>query len=427
MKYKYIDKRLCIAILPCMSKPNSYYLKWSTFFSSLTLYTPIVPLYFLMHGVGLGTVVMSQTAYAAAIILLEVPTGALADKFGHRKSVIASAVVGPLGLLTVLAWPTTVGLFVSYMLFGLSEALESGSKEALLFEGNKADGKRNEFKKHLSHILSYDTLAFAVGTAIVGVLYGIYGSRSFVPLILATAFTKLITLAITLKLHDVGTPEPEFQSSNMWHMFKQSIGYIRDNRGLRNITYVRLLTLPSIYVVYSSYQAYFEANHVSPYFIGFVLTMGGLANAITMRYAHKLEEYWSLDKAVLYLNLMLGLTYLVFSLVRQPWLLVSVYVLMQAQYNLQEPIISDYANDRIESGIRATVLSGISLIRQIGNTTTKFLLALSLTSYGVSGMLRIQAGYLVAGAMLSYWLLVRCGCTYKIKPRDEAVLQPTID
>ena len=98
-------------------KNNAYYLKWSTFFSALTLYTPIVPLYFMMHGIGVGTVVMAQTFYSLAIVLLEVPTGVLADRFGHRKSVITSALIGPLGLLVVIPWPNIWGLFISYLLF----------------------------------------------------------------------------------------------------------------------------------------------------------------------------------------------------------------------------------------------------------------------------------------------------------------------
>jgi MFS family permease len=359
------------------------------------------------------------------IILMEVPTGALADRFGHRRSVIASGLIGPLGLLTVLVMPTAFGLFLSYLFFGLSEALESGSKEALLFEDTKHRGDRKNFQKHLSHILSYDTLAFAVGTAIVGIVYGVFGSDAFVPLIWATAATKFASFLVTLRLRDVPNNDNDFAGNNMWKLLRQSVGHIRGNQGLRNITYVKLLTIPAIYVLYSSYQSYFESNNVSPYWIGFVLTFGALANTIALRNAHRLERIWSLDKAVLYLNLLLALTHIVFSFVSAPWMLVMTYILLQAQYNLQEPIISDYVNERITSNMRATVLSGISLIRQIGNVMSKFFLALALTPFGVTGMLRIQATYLVFGALLSYWLLVRCGCTYKINHPESGEMLVT--
>ena len=397
-------------------RTNAYYLKWSTFFSALTLYTPIVPLYFMMHGIGVGTVVLAQTFYSLAIVLLEVPTGVLADRFGHRKSVIASALIGPLGLLVVIPWPNIWGLFISYLLFGLSQALESGSKEALLYETNRSSSTPDTFKKQWAHILSYDTLAFAVGTAIVGVIYGRFGSNAFVPLIWLTAVTKLITLVITLQLRDVPVENSATeQGSGMWKLLKSSTQEIRQSATLRTMTYVKLLTLPGIYVLYSSYQGYFEANGVTPYFIGFVLTLGALANSIALRNAHYLERYLSLDKAVLYLALLLGISHLLFSVIHQPWLLVLTYILIQAQYDIQEPIISDYINDRVPSAIRASTLSGISLIRQIGNTMQKFLLGLSLTPFGVPGMLRILSIYLIVGGVISYWLLARCGCTYTLQ------------
>jgi MFS family permease len=407
-------------------RTNAYYLKWSTFFSALTLYTPIVPLYFMMHGIGVGTVVLAQTFYSLAIVLLEVPTGVLADRFGHRKSVIASALIGPLGLLVVIPWPNIRGLFISYLLFGLSQALESGSKEALLYETNRSSGVPGTFKKQWAHILSYDTLAFAVGTAIVGVVYGRFGSSAFVPLIWVTAVTKLITLAITLRLRDVPIENSAAdKGSGMWKLLKSSTQEIRQSPTLRTMTYVKLLTLPGIYVLYSSYQGYFEANGVTPYFIGFVLTLGALANSIALRNAHRLERYLSLDKAVLYLALLLGISHLLFSVIHQPWLLVLTYILIQAQYDLQEPIISDYINDRVPSAIRASTLSGISLIRQIGNTMQKFLLGLSLTPFGVPGMLRILSIYLIVGGVVSYWLLARCGCTYTLqKPGTSEVPTP---
>ena len=405
-------------------KSNAHYLKWSTFFSSLTLYTPIVPLYFMMHGIGIGTVVLAQTFYSLAIVLLEVPTGLVGDRFGHRQSVILSALVGPIGLLMVLAWPTLWGLFGSYLFFGLSQALESGSKEALLFESSRGSASNSTYKKQWSQVLSYDTLAFAVGTALVGIVYGRFGASAFVPLIWATAATKLVTLLVTLKLKDAPTHEaaPE-NSSGMWQLLKHSTEQIRQSNTLRTMTYVKLLTLPGIYVLYSSYQTHFEAHNVSPYLIGFVLTLGALANSLTLRNAHRLEQYLSLDRAVLWLTLLLGISHAVFSVVHQPWLLVATYIFIQAQYDLQEPIISDYINDRVPSAVRASTLSGISLIRQLGNTMQKFLLALSLTPFGVPGMLRILSLYLIVGGLVSYWLLVRCGCTYTLKPRRQYTVE----
>jgi DHA3 family tetracycline resistance protein-like MFS transporter len=367
--------------------------------------------------------VLSQAAYSIAIILSEVPTGIIGDKFGHRKSVILGCLCEVFGIGFILLFPNVVGLFGGYILLGIGQSFQSGSTEALLYEGTTAAGKKREYKRHLSQILSNDTLAFAVGTGIVGIMYGWRGTSVLQILILCSLISKFLGFLTTLKLKDIENNKPKAVSdSNMWQTFRQSLNVIKRDGTLRNLTYIKLLTLTAQYVILSVYQSYFINNHVPALYVGLVLTAGALANAVCMRNIYRLEKYFSLDKIVLWLNLLMGSTYLVLSFARAPWLLIVVFVLLYAQYNLQDPIISDYINDRTETGIRATVLSGISLIRAIGNTISKILLGLAVAGVSIGGMLRIQAGYLVVGSLVSYWLLIRCGCVYKLsdEPTEEA-------
>lgn len=394
---------------------NPWYLKWSTFFSGLAFYTPVAPLFFLSQGISISVIVLSQAAYSIAIILSEVPTGIIGDKYGHRRSIILGYLLDVIGIAFILLFPNIIGLFGGYILLGIGASFQSGSVEALLYEGTQKEGATKNYRRHLSQILSNDTLAFALGTAVVGIVYGSFGGDALTALIGCSLLSKFIGLLVTLRLKDVEGPESRRASdSTMWQTFKQSLGHIKKDSTLVNLTYVKVLTLTAQYVILSAYQPYLQSNNVSAYFIGFVLTLGALANSVAMRNVHRLEKWLSLDKAVLVLGGLMGLTYLAFSTVSTPVALIVSFIFLQAQYNLLDPIISDYINDRTSTGIRATVLSGISLIRSIGNTLSKVLLGLAIAGVGVSGMLRIQALYLIIGSLVSYWLLVKCGCVYKL-------------
>lgn len=401
---------------------NPLYLKWSSFLGGLAFYAPVAPLFFLSQGVSLSLIVLSQAAYSIAILLSEVPTGVFGDKYGHRKSIILGGLCEAAGIGFILLFPNVVGLFGGYILLGIGASFQSGSVEALLYESSKSTGTVSKYKRHLAQILSNDTLAFAIGTAVVGVTYGAFGNQVLTGLIICSLLAKLAGMLATLGLKEVEHSDSRTASdSTMWQTFKSSISHIKSDSTLINLTYVKLLTLTAQYVIISAYQPYFQENNVSPYFIGFVLTMGGLANSLTMRNVHRIEKYLSLDKAVLVLGGLMGLTYLTFSIVNSPWLLVLTFVVLQAQYNLLDPIISDYINDRTASGTRATVLSGISLIRSIANTGSKILLGLAIAGVGVAGMLRIQAAYMIVGTIVSYWLLTKCGCVYRLssEPSDQ--------
>jgi len=395
---------------------NPTILKLWSFFGGLAFYTPVIVLYFLNAGVDLSLIVIAQAVYSIAIILAEVPTGVLADTIGHKKSVIIGSVVEVSAFVAFLLMPDIFGLMLGYALLGLGDAFQSGSTEALLYEGEKQSGTTKNYRKHFAQMMSFRTLAFAIGTAIAGILYGT-GGMDLLPLIIVLSLlAKLAGGFVVFGARDVTIENTEqLKDSGMWRTFLRGMRYIKGDKTLKNIMYVKLLTLTGQYVLFSSYQPYFEENGVSAYFIGLVLTIGGLTNALTMRYIHLVEEYLSLDKIVLYCNLGLAATYALFAVASEPWLLVLSFILLQAQYNLQTPIMSDYVNDRTESDIRATVISGMSLAYSIANTGAKVLLGLMLAGFSFQFMIYAQVGYLVFGALLSYWLLVRCGCIYKLK------------
>jgi hypothetical protein len=81
-------------------------------------------------------------------------------------------------------------------------------------------------------------------------------------------------------------------------------------------------------------------------------------------------------------------------------------------------MVSDYINDQVSSDMRATVLSGISFIRSTADLVSKFTLGFVAAGFGVVGLLRFQAAYLVIGGLLSWWLLKRCGCIYVLNKSE---------
>ncbi len=393
---------------------NPYYLKLMGFTGNISIATPILPLYLLDNGVSLAAFLLGQAVYSITAIAAEVPTGVMADRIGHRKSVILGSVFALLVAIMYLVMPNVYGFYIAMVFAGLSESLYSGSNEALLFDSLKTTD-RNSYKKQFAHVLSNGTLAFSIGTAIVGLSLGLWNSSIYFTLLVIAAIIKAVNVAVSLKLVDPDSHEQlNPADSKMWQTFKDSMSVVSKDSTLKNLTYSKVLTLTAQYVMFGVYAAYFLEGGVSAYWIGFALTLGSLLNGLLMRYVHLLERYLALDKVILYFNLAMAATYLAFATVSSPVLLVALFVLLQGQFNLQNPIVSDYINERVDSNIRATVLSGISLIRQIGNVTSKVLLGLAVAGVGITGMIKIQAAYMFFGSLITFWLLRRCGCVYKL-------------
>ena len=91
----------------------------------------IYPLYAVMFEArgGLDTFQISTLfiIWVVASMALEVPTGALADRYSRRNLLVIGECIRSLGYLSWLVWPTYLGFALGFVLWGAGEALDSGT------------------------------------------------------------------------------------------------------------------------------------------------------------------------------------------------------------------------------------------------------------------------------------------------------------
>jgi len=388
------------------------------FLRGMYFYIPIFTFFLLAEEVSLSAIVISQAVYSLCMFLGEVPTGLLADRYGQKFAIVTGYAVEVFGILLVILFPTALGLYISYGLRGIGGSLLSGSEEALLYESVRTTGLNN-FQKVYGRFLSNDQIGFIVSAAGAGLAYAYLGSASYIPLILLTAVCVGGAGALSFFLIDYRSDilNPT-EGSGMFASLKDSFALIRTNDTILTLTIVGILTLGGEYFMQALYQPHFELNGVSAFWIGAVLSVGTAFSIVTSRYAYLMERYVSLEKIILFINLTLGVCYLLVAVLVHPVFLVGIYVVMNGLFSLQVPIVSDYINARTRSSIRSTVLSGISFVRRFFQMFVTWVLGVTVGVFGIESSLLIQGVYLLIGALLSYYLLVRCGCTYKVVNSD---------
>ncbi|MDP3794993.1 MAG: MFS transporter [bacterium] len=384
------------------------------FLKGLYFYIPIFTFFLLAENVSLSAVVISQVFYSLFVFLGEVPTGLFADRFGQKTSIIFGYTIEAIGIALVIVFPTTVGLYIAYSMRGLGSSFLSGSEEALLYESVKQSGKNN-FQKIYGQFLSNEHIGFIVSTALAGFAYQYLGERAFIPLI---AFTALCILgagiaSLFLKNFEAKITDAS-EGAGMFSLLKQSFSLIRRNDTIFTLTVVGALTIAGEYFIQAVYQPHFEINHVTAFWVGGALSIGTILNVIATRNAYLLEKYLTLEKILLMLNITLGAAYIMMAFLLHPIFLVGLYILMNGLFNLQAPIVSDYINTRTKFSIRTTVLSGISFVRRFFQVFITWALGVSVGVLGIQTSLVLQGVYLIVGISIGYYLLVRCGCTYKV-------------
>ena len=146
-------------------------------FFSARFYYPVYALLFLDYGLTLGQFAILNGIWAATIVLLEVPSGALADTLGRRKLLILAGVLMVVGMAVLLVAPIGGGtllfsLFVvNRVLSGAAEAAASGADEALAYDSLKAAGQEDRWGRVLERVQRDTSLAFFFAMMIGAAVY----------------------------------------------------------------------------------------------------------------------------------------------------------------------------------------------------------------------------------------------------------------
>lgn len=131
---------------------------------------PVLVLHMTDRGIDLALIGVAFALRAICVVLLEVPTGGLADAIGRKPVALASQAFTLVSLvfLLVVTGPFTLVLYAIFQ--GIGAALHSGALEAWYVDALQRTGHGESLQKHLATVSVAQTAAMLVGAALGGVL-----------------------------------------------------------------------------------------------------------------------------------------------------------------------------------------------------------------------------------------------------------------
>lgn len=318
---------------------------WILFYLSITNYS----------GIG----IVESTLFFTAIIL-EVPTGALADILGKRKTIIISFFLSALCNFGIAYSTNLNNLLISVILGGIGMSLYSGAFDALIYDSLLQDKKESTFNKVLSRITSQQLIMMAICSVIGGYLY-IYNNH--LPFLLCGIFA-LVASGLSLFF-----TEPRYDTEKF--SFKN---YLKQNTdGFKHLFNKNLLKIVPFLIIVGSFYALsdemldsmlgFEFG-LSSEMLGILFSVIALVGALFSYLSGKISKDKDLFYLVLVLTGLSALTYLlspIAGVVLGSFLLISRTAIMAIHSNYQSTLL----NQHIESKYRATTLSSFSLIKTL--------------------------------------------------------------
>ena len=146
-------------------------------FFNARFYYPVFTIFFLDFGLTLEQFALLNVAWAASIVLLEVPSGALADTLGRKNLLVATGVLMVLEM-TILCFvpqgnPDLLFAFflINRILSGTAEAAASGADEAIAYDSLKKDGNIADWGRVFEKQMRVKSIGFIIAMSIGAAVY----------------------------------------------------------------------------------------------------------------------------------------------------------------------------------------------------------------------------------------------------------------
>lgn len=370
-------------------------------FFNARFYYPVFAILFLDFGLTLEQFALLNTVWAATIVAMEVPSGALADIIGRKKLLVVAGwlMVVEMALLCLVPRGNTSLLFVVFLInricSGTAEAAASGADESIAYDTLKAHGADHQWPAVLSRQMRLRSVGSIIALSVGAALY----DPTFVqklcqwvgwditvtqdvtmrlPLILTFVFA-VITLAAAYGMQETNGTEKDTGAPAGRQSVKEALKLtLRAGGWIWRTPFALVLILAGVMfdnvtrvtiTLGSQYYRLIEIPEAAFGIIGAGMAgIGMLVPSLAQRMATRLTptfNFWILG--LLTFGGLMGVSLFL------PWFgLFPMVILMTAMFLLNF-FLSHYLNRITESHQRATVLSFKGL---------SFNLA-----YGVSGML----------------------------------------
>lgn len=324
-------------------------------------------LFLASRGMNLLEINLINMFFMAGVFLLEVPTGAFADIFGRKKSVVAGCFALSLSMLVYFIgnnfWTFVIAELIGALgLTFLSGALEAWVVDALAFHGY--DGE-------LSHVFRRETYATQIGIIFGSLAGGYLGERDLaLPWLASAISTFAVGCFAMFALKEIRAERKKFTFSfePFRQTIKDSIVFGYKNKSVWFVILFGMLLAVSVQGMNMQWPFVFQNTYgFSTEKLGWIF----VAVSVVVMIGGQLSKYFSrrikLEKNAIVLSQ--GITAIgiigASSMIGVVPVL-SLFLLHEMGRGMLGPLKQAYLNNRIPSEQRATILSFDSMIGRSG-------------------------------------------------------------
>jgi MFS family permease len=325
------------------------------------VFVPVEVPYLLGRGLSFTAILLLQALFSAVVIVLDVPTGALADRFGRKWALAAGSLLTGCGSLLFWQAHGLPRFVLAQALLAVGMTLISGPDSAWLYDRLAATGDDARYRGREGAA----TAMKHVGTALAFAAGGFLGRIDLGLPYLVTGCVSVLAAGAALLLREPPSDRRASAWRGLWPHLAQALRTSFTVARLRWAILYSALIFVLLRVSLWLYQPYlkgagFDLAAIGLIFAGVYLIAALASNSVDAirRRCPGVSIYWALP-------LVLGLSYLLLGRFTATWG-VLLLLAQKAVDGVYSPLTKDLIQrDVPDSGARATVLSVESMVRRL--------------------------------------------------------------
>ncbi|HVV84273.1 MAG TPA: MFS transporter [Kofleriaceae bacterium] len=338
--------------------------------AAVTLWSPIFTFFQEHRGLDFRDRMLLGGLFSFVVLLVDVPTGALADRVGRKVSLQLGALTMMVSCLFAYFFSRDLPSFmVSETLAALALSLCSGADSAYLYDLLRRHGVAHEYGHRESIASAWQQAGAAIASA-AGGLVAYYGNVA-APY-LATAGISIIAFAVASLLHEDKPLTVSMRIQVVPHaamrgwarLMKRSLSELVHNPRLAWLIGYSAVIFTLLRAAQYLYQPYFQSHDFDYRQIGFIFAGVSVLATIIAHHAWRLRRWFGDEPLLWVLLASLAVSFIVLVPVHGPVILVLLGVNAAAN-GLSSPLVKPLLNNEIsDSSRRATILSVENIARR---------------------------------------------------------------
>lgn len=352
------------------------------------MWMPVWILFLQGRGMSLGQIGLFDALGWVAMAAAEVPTGAIADRYGRKASMALGALLYGLAMFALTTQLFSPIFLLGCLLWNTSMTLWSGADSALLYDSLAADDRAADFAAVSGRSQVVLQVAQGLGAALGGLAATINPALCFI----IPGCLALLAAAVAITLKEPPRGEST-ESRGYWATLAEAVRIARQGPVRSLLLFGGVMGVIPMLLGFYLLQPFAASISFPMAGLGLLTLVNrgaGIAGAWLAGRAGRLPNHlllWGWVGALALAHLLLATI--------PAWPVVAVFALTALVSGAARPALSAQLNDRIPSAQRATILSLQSLL---------FTALLALTSpvvMAVAGELSVPAAIALSGALLA--------------------------